>query len=440
MHTRARVAASAALILSQLLPAIPAGAAFSDVPSSYMYAAEIDALAAKGIIKGNPDNSYKPEKTINRAELLTLLYRATGKNPGKPSKACFKDSGTGEWFSPVVCDAAKNKYVGGYPDGNFRPGQDVNRVEALKMIHTVFGFSLRTGFDVPFTDLPADAWYTPYVISGVEREIIPLNPPSTKYYPDRALTKGEAAAYVFNALGLEVRASSSSSSATARSSSSRSSVSTAIRATDVDFPFEDDGTFSGKTGRVYKFRVQKPVVALIEAELAAGNEDKSVQCRLYKLEAETSFSLEYYMGQVSGDRCFMRVALGNGDYQLEITPRGGESMGFEVKTRSVTGDGNDGFREASLLVKGTPKTGNIESDDYAEWYTFKVTKPGTYTVQLTNAQDLHCLIYPMSDVDLYGFSGPVCNEAYEMPVGTYYVGVMKRDHHEDAESFTVQFK
>lgn len=452
MSNRSRVLASAALILSQLLPAIPAGAAtFTDVTSSHIYAGEIETLAARGIVRGNPDNSFKPDKTVNRAELLIMLYRAAGKTPATPTKACFTDSGMAEWFSPYVCDAAGNGYVGGYLDGHFRPGQEVNRVEALKMIHTVLGLVVNPdhSFDPlrSFSDVSLTAWYAPYMASAFAHGILPIaGQEGSRFYPDRPLARGEAAAYIFNALGLEISSAGSSSSdsesSTGRrsSASSRSSESNAIPAIDVDFPFGDDGNFTGKKSKVYVFRVQQPVIAWMQAELAAGNEDKSVQCRLYKLEDETSFSFEYYIGQVVGDRCSIRVALGNGDYQFEVTPRGGDDMGYRVETRAVTGDGNDGFREASILEKGKPKTGNLEVDDYAEWYTFKVTRPGTYSVELSNAGNLKCLIYPMADVDLYGFSGPVCNEEYELPVGTYYVGVIKRDHREASDSFTVRFE
>jgi len=444
MHTRVRYLGAAALLLSQLLPSVSAYAkTFPDVPLTHIYVQQIGELSDRGIIKGNPDGYFQPNKTVNRAELLTMLYRAKGKNPAAPTKACFKDVNADAWFSAVVCDASKNAYVAGYSDGNFRPEKVVNRVEALKMIHTVFGFQLNSNASMTpvkaFTDVSLDAWYTAYMANAFEKKILPISgQDGTKFKPDAELFRGEAAAYIFNALGLTLKSSSSSSVQTrsARSSSSAMTVSE-TQVVNVDFPFEDDGSFSAKKGKAYIFSVKQPVVASID--VAVEGDDATVQCRIYKLEGESSFAYEYYIGHVIGNHCSMRVSLSNGNYQMEVTPKGVVSS-FKLTSRKVTGDGNDGFREAAMLTLEKPKSGYLETEDHAEWFYFKVTKQQKLMVEVTGGGTERCLLYPMSDVDLYGFSGPVCNEEYEFPVGTYYVGVTRRDERDGRESFTIRVK
>lgn len=437
----------AALLISQSILALSVRAAnFPDVPENYVYRAEIVTLADAGIVKGNPDGSFKPEKTINRAELLTLLYRAKNKTPGTPSKACFKDVGSDAWFSAVICDASKNAYVGGYPDGNFKPEKEVNRVEALKMIHTVFGLDLTATLDaagVTYTDVSVTAWYAPYVAGGFTHHILPIaGQQGSKFYPDMPLRRGEAAAYIFNALGLTAASTSSAASVASSESPRRSSAAsspstqTTTPTVDVDFPFGDDGTFKEKQAKVYRFKLQKSVTATIDVTVDPGT---SVTCRLYKLAKETSFSLEYYIGHVSENNCSLRISLGNGDYQLEIQSKVANAQ-YKLESKTVTGDGNDGFREASLLTKGTAKTGYLESEDHADWYFFKLGTEQKLTLNLSNDDNLRCFIYPMDDVDLYGFAVPQCNEEYSYPDGTYYIGIMRRDERGEKESFTIHFK
>ena len=49
--------------------------AFADLADISEYAEEaVDALSAKGIINGYPDNSFKPKKTATRAETAAILY------------------------------------------------------------------------------------------------------------------------------------------------------------------------------------------------------------------------------------------------------------------------------------------------------------------------------------------------------------------------------
>ncbi|MCK5021545.1 MAG: hypothetical protein KAS32_31345, partial [Candidatus Peribacteraceae bacterium] len=45
------------------------------------------------------------------------------------------------------------------------------------------------------------------------------------------------------------------------------------------------------------------------------------------------------------------------------------------------------------------------------------------TLESTNPLEVGCSIFPMSNVDLFGFSGPECNQSYSYPPGTYYVSV-----------------
>ena len=53
----------------------PSVQAFPDVPASAWYAEAVNELAARGIVNGYPDGSFKPEQTATRAEVATLLVR-----------------------------------------------------------------------------------------------------------------------------------------------------------------------------------------------------------------------------------------------------------------------------------------------------------------------------------------------------------------------------
>lgn len=439
-------------LVTLALPSIALAVSFPDVPTTHMYREQIETLADKGIVKGNPDGSFNPGGTINRAELLTLLYRAAGKTPAAPTKSCFKDVSTDAWYSAVVCDSAKNGYVGGYPDGNFRPGNAVNRVESLKMIHTVLGLSVNASASTSplkmFSDVSLTAWYTPYMASAFDHKVLPVaGQTGTLFMPEASLSRAEAAAYIFNGLGLTLRGASSSASSAASSeqtsststratSSHASSVNNAPVLLDVDFPFTDDGAFNEKVSKVYTFSLKKATVGSIKVEVTPGD---TVQCRLYKIDSATSFALEYYIGQKVGDICSMRVSLSPGNYQLEVLP-GTKNSTYQLTAKVVTGDGNDGFNQAAKLLKNSPKSGYLEVEDYGEFYTFTLTAKTLMTVSVSDSDNTSCLIYPMADVDLFGFSGPTCNTQYEFPAGTYYVGVMRRDERQAKVSFTVRYE
>ncbi len=433
-------------LVTLALPSIALAVSFPDVSSTHIYREQIETLADKGIVKGSPDGSFNPGGTINRAELLTLLYRAAGKTPGTPSKSCFKDVSTDAWYSAVVCDSSKKGYVGGYPDGNFRPGNAVNRVESLKMIHTVLGLSVNASASTSplkmYTDVSLTAWYTPYMASAYAHKVLPVAGQSgTLFMPEAALSRSEAAAYIFNGLGLTLKgyssSASSTSSATTRSSaSSKSTNANQPVIQEIVFPFDDNGTFENKVSKVYMFTLNKPTVASLRVNVDTGD---SVDCRLQKIDTATSFTLEYYIGHKIGNICEIRVSLSSGNYQFEIEPAT-KNAHFDLSAKNVSGDGNDGFNQAAKLLNSSPKTSNLEVDDYADFFTFTLTESKQLAVTVTDSGNTSCIIYPMADVDIFGFSGPNCNALYEFPKGTYYIGVMRRNERDEKESFTIRYE
>lgn len=452
MRTAWSLGITAALLSQSLFAFTAKAASFPDVPSSNPYRTAIEALADAKVINGNPDGTFAPSRTVNRAEFLTMLYRAKKVTPVTPVKACFGDVPLTAWFSAVVCDAASKGYVSGYTGNLFKPEQTVNRVEALKMMFTVLNLNQLSTLDattraLQYTDVNASAWYMQYLSAAFKLNILPVPGVNAKTFgPDGGLSRAEAAAYIYNAIApvpLPLSSASSvatrsSSSVTTRSSSSAAPVVDTTSITNVDLPFSDDGTFTKMQTRSYRFTVKTPTTVQMHVSVSGGNTPDDITCRLYKLNGD-SFALEYYIGHQDEDMCTLVVTLGAGSYQMDTSPRL-PSLPFTVTSKVVKGDGNDGFTEAKLLKINAPASAFIGVSDYADFYTFSVTQQTSLMVELTNAENLRCIIYPMENVDIYGFAQPDCNEQYDFPAGTYYIGVMQRDGRTAQQNYSVRFK
>lgn len=133
------------LMLDELSP-------FSDVSESHQNRRAINHSYQFGIIEGYPDGTFGPDREINRAELTKIIVANSfeeGESPDSNTyKNCFDDVTT-EWYAPYICYAYEQGWVQGYEDGTFKPGNPINRVEAMKII-------LEVG-------LPADQWPDPSV-------------------------------------------------------------------------------------------------------------------------------------------------------------------------------------------------------------------------------------------------------------------------------------
>jgi len=434
---------AAAFVASQAIFTLSAHAAsFPDVPRDHPFGASIAVLADLKIVTGNPDGNFYPAKPVNRAEFLTILYRAKGWAPSAPSSSCFPDVPHGAWYEAVVCDASAKGYVGGYPYGKFRPGKEVNRVESFKMIFKVFGYDsdeLSTQFST-YLDVQYSAWYMPYFRASFAYGILPVaGQGTTYYYPESSLLRGEAAAYVNNAMNARLQGASSSSSSSVMTRSSRSSAASSVSDVtihDFDFPFSDDGTFVKKQKELYRFELQSSTSVELKAAVDGDASPAGLSCTLFKLN-ESGLSFEYYLGFENENECVINAALSAGSYQLELAPKMSGAT-FSIHTREKTSFGNDGFSEAKALVKNQPKIGILPVGDTSDWYKFSLSQETKLTVSLAST-DAKCLIYPMENVSLFSFSGPVCNEEYLFPRGTYYIGVIRKNYKQSELSYTLGY-
>lgn len=420
------------LALSFLMPLVAFAAIFPDVSDGHPYKAEVEFLVRAGVIKGNPDGKFYPERQVNRAEFLKLLYAATNRTPNPDRVGCFPDIERGSWYESYVCDAAskENGFVQGYSDGKFRPGSPVSRTEALKMITTVFKLNAPdiSALDkelIKFVDISVSAWYTKYISAAFRDGILPIaGQEAARFYPDKELLRGEAAAYIYNALHAlerqELQASSSSSSSvsstSARNSSSSSSSADASKS--VTFPFNDAGKFMAKKPVGYVFTLKEKVVVHVDV-LIVGFYSSDVTCRLYLLDKD-GFSYEYYLGVQTAGSCVIHAAVKPGTYQLQIQPTAAD-VGYSVNASVGVSDGNDGFSDAIKLTSDNARAGVLEARDLYDWYTFTPTSTGESLVDVAGTEAVSCIIYTPSTVDQFGFSGPQCGVPYKFEAGVTYV-------------------
>lgn len=140
--------------------------AFTDITENTPNQEAIDFLTEKGIVSGYPDGTFKPDDTLNRAELLKIIIGATTKEQisAEQYKNCFPDVGD-EWFAKYVCYAKEKGIISGYADGTFRPAQKVNFVEGLKMQLKAFGYAYPE----------SDPWYKSAVDAASADRLIPFD-------------------------------------------------------------------------------------------------------------------------------------------------------------------------------------------------------------------------------------------------------------------------
>lgn len=122
---------------SVAFPCLAAAQSFKDVPASHPAYAAVEYLKNAGVVTGYADGTFQPNKAVNRAEALKLILTPVVPAEGLKiyTKTPFTDVPQDAWYLPYVEAArASLRIVSGPPDKTmFLPGSTVKRAEFLKM-------------------------------------------------------------------------------------------------------------------------------------------------------------------------------------------------------------------------------------------------------------------------------------------------------------------
>ena len=142
---------------------------FSDVKRNAWYGQLIDIATSNDIVKGYPDGTFRPENNISRAEIAQLVFDLCKFNAQSETGASlFADVKDSDWFYRQVMLCKKNNIIRGYPDNTFRPLNYTTRAEAFCILNKGLAFinTVLNEEEIPGVGFTAPAYSpTPIVTS-----------------------------------------------------------------------------------------------------------------------------------------------------------------------------------------------------------------------------------------------------------------------------------
>ncbi len=116
--------------------AAPLVSAFEDVPNGYWAGCEINKLTENNIIAGYPDRTFKPNLPVSRAEMAAMTVKGYNllNTDTAPCHKSFKDVPRNFWGSKMINKAVANGLMEGYPNNTFKPNKPVTRAEAFSIL------------------------------------------------------------------------------------------------------------------------------------------------------------------------------------------------------------------------------------------------------------------------------------------------------------------
>ncbi|WP_143811892.1 Ig-like domain-containing protein [Paenibacillus sp. SSG-1] len=172
-------------------------AEFGDI-SGHWAEASIKQAAGTGIVTGYPDGSFKPGKTVTRAEFAVMLVNTLGlKKTG--AELTFIDSASiGAWAQNAVAQMVQLGMMKGYENGTFRPNAEITRAEIAVTITNAVGQISKGTPEAGFADDSEIPDWAKGSAAFLKQNGIMLGKDGNRFAPQEAATRAEAVTVLLN--------------------------------------------------------------------------------------------------------------------------------------------------------------------------------------------------------------------------------------------------
>lgn len=184
------------LLLQFGSPPVARASAFSDIQGHWAEAS-INQLIGNQAISGYPDNTFRPENTITRAEFASILMKAFNFAP-KANVVVFFDTYK-HWAKDAISNATAYGIVSGYDTITFGPEDSVTREQMALMIY--HACNMQGSFQgKSFTDQSSISSWANDAVAAVSQKNLMGGYADGSFRPQGLATRAEASTLISKAL------------------------------------------------------------------------------------------------------------------------------------------------------------------------------------------------------------------------------------------------
>jgi len=193
------VSAFLALILVFSCVAVSYAATFADAANHWANTA-IEYMVAKNILNGYEDGSFRPDRTVTRAEFIKMLDETFGLTA--TTSINYTDVATSDWFYPYVAKAAAQGYLLNYGK-SLNPSGALTRQEAAALLARYLELDPDNAADPSvFPDYSSiKSAYRDYVLQATAAGLFQGYAEDGTFRPDTPLTRAQALTILSRAAG-----------------------------------------------------------------------------------------------------------------------------------------------------------------------------------------------------------------------------------------------
>ena len=156
----------------------------------------IEEIAARGIITGYPDGTFRPNEPIQRQHVAIMLVRAFQLTANR-EEATFRDVPKNHSYYDAITLLQQAGIVDG-SNGAFNPNANMTRAQIAKVLVLILG--IKPGGTSTFQDVSATHWSHDYIAALEENGIVLGD--NGNFRPDESMTRAQFVAIMHRALNL----------------------------------------------------------------------------------------------------------------------------------------------------------------------------------------------------------------------------------------------
>ena len=188
------------LCLCMLLGFLPVFTPTAQAAASNYY---LDRLVSWDIMRGDQAGNLEPNRSITRAEFVTMLNRTFGYT--KTGAQPFRDVVTRDWYYDDISAAYTAGYFQGTSKSTASPNATLTREEATTMLCRNLMLQPVSGENLSFTDSRlASSWSRGYIKAAADEGIL-RGDPGGKFRPLDNITRGEVATMLVRVIGTPIQ-------------------------------------------------------------------------------------------------------------------------------------------------------------------------------------------------------------------------------------------
>lgn len=180
---------------------------FTDLKKNHWAFVAVTRLKNRNIVAGFPDGSFKPSENVTREQYLKMIVELLGIKANNNANA-FTDVSASHWASEYLSAAKDANIVTGYSDGSFGLGKAITRQDAAVMLHRALkaiNVSFKNETGEGFNDSDAISDYAKESVNALKNSKLISGMEDGTFAPLDNLSRAQAAQMLANVIENEIK-------------------------------------------------------------------------------------------------------------------------------------------------------------------------------------------------------------------------------------------